>query len=209
MGKTFTGGRDFSARIYDVVCGWSERHGLLEARSDLVGGLSGDVVEIGAGTGLNFEHYPTDARVWASDYDPVMLRRAVVRARDARADVSVFVADAMRLPLADTSVDTIVIGLMLCTVPRPDAVFSEATRVLRPGGRIRFVEHVRAADGSFLARVQDVVNPVWRRISGGCNANRRTVEAMEAAGLTITELRPFRIGRTHVSPHVLGEAVAP
>jgi ubiquinone/menaquinone biosynthesis C-methylase UbiE len=205
MAKTFTGGRDFSARVYDVLCGWSERHGLLEWRQRLVGDLTGDVVEIGAGTGRNFSHYPAGAHVLASDYDPVMLGRAVPRAREAAADVSLFLADAMRLPVGDQSVDTLVIGLMLCSVPKPLATFEEVKRVLRPEGRVRFMEHVRGPDGSFMGRVQDFVNPAWKTISGGCHANRRTVRWMQETGFEVTEMNEFRIGHTHVSPHVMGE----
>lgn len=204
--KTFTGGRDFSARLYDKLCRWVEKKGLLAARKRSVGDLTGTILEIGAGTGLNLEHYPAGAKVIASEYDPVMLKRAQPRAAEASADVELLVADAMRLPVADGSVDAVVAGLMLCSVPDQQPVLEEMKRVLKPGGVVRFVEHVRAEDGTFLAKVQDFVNPAWRRISGGCNANRKTVEAFENSGFTVTRKNAFMIGRLHTSPHVEGEA---
>jgi ubiquinone/menaquinone biosynthesis C-methylase UbiE len=206
MASSFTRGLALHARIYDVVCGWEERHGLLEWRKTLVGDLTGDVVEIGAGTGLNLPHYPAGARVVASDYDPVMLSRAVPRARSAPADVTLLVADAMVLPFAEGSADMVVIGFMLCSVPDPDRALAEVRRVLKPGGRLRFAEHVRARDGTVLARVQDVINPVWRVVSGGCNANRRTLDRARAAGFEVDRLHEFELGLPHIKPHVFVEA---
>jgi len=206
MPSTFTRGNPLHARIYDVVCGWCEARGLLEWRQRLVGDLTGPVVEIGAGTGLNLSHYPAGAEVLASDYDPVMLTRARPRAAEAAADVRLLVADAMRLPFADATVSTLVWGLLLCSVPDADAAVAEIRRVLAPGGRVRFVEHVRDDEGTPRAKVQDAVNPVWRALSGGCNCNRRTTERIERAGFTVRELHRFKIGRSHLAPHVMVEA---
>ena len=208
MTSTFTGGSAFRARLYDRICALEEKRGLLGWRRQLVGGLTGDVVELGAGTGLNFSHYPADARVLASDRDPVMLARAIERGRDAAADVTLFVADAQgRIPLKDDSTDLVVTGLVMCSIPKPAVALEEVARLLRPGGTFRFMEHVRAPDGSFRGRFQDAVNPVWRRISGGCNCNRRTVETVEGAGFEVKSLQPFKLGPSHVAPHVLVEAV--
>lgn len=204
---TFTGGSSLRARLYDGICGWEERRGLLEWRRVLVGDLDGEVVEVGAGTGKNFAHYPAGARVIASDYDPVMLERARVRAAEATAEIEVMVADAMSLPYRDGSVDTLVIGLMLCSVPDPRAVLSEARRVLTPTGSLRFMEHVRDEDGSIRARVQDAINPAWRFVAGGCNANRRTLDTVESCGFEVVNLYRFKLGLPHLAPHVLAEAV--
>ena len=194
--------------MYDRICALEEKRGLLGWRRQLVGGLSGDVVEFGAGTGLNFAHYPADARVYASDRDPVMLARAIDRAREAVADVSLFVADAQgRIPLKDDSADLIVSGLVMCSIPEPALAVTEVARILKPGGTFRFMEHVRAADGTFRGKFQDIVNPLWLKISGGCNCNRRTVETVEGAGFEIKSMMPFKLGPSHVAPHVLVEAV--
>ena len=208
MTSTFTGGSAFRARLYDRICVLEEKRGLLGWRRQLVGGLSGDVIELGAGTGLNLAHYPADARVFASDRDPVMLERAIDRGRDAAADVSLFVADAQgRIPLSDHSVSLVVSGLVMCSIPKPAVALEEIARILRPGGTFRFMEHVRAAEGSFRGKFQDAVNPLWRRISGGCNCNRRTVSVVEGAGFEVRSLQPFKLGPSHVAPHVLVEAV--
>ncbi|MEA2461011.1 MAG: hypothetical protein QOH90_1188 [Actinomycetota bacterium] len=207
MASTFSRGNPMHARIYDVICGWTEKQGLLEWRKKLVGDLTGDIVEIGAGTGLNLAHYPAGARVKASDYDAVMLARAVPRAKDAVAEVDLFVADATKLPFVDESLDFVVWALMLCSVPDQMAGIKEIHRVLKPGGCVRFVEHVRDEEGSRRAKVQDFVAPAWRAFSGGCNCNRRTVEAVKGAGFEITELDRGMVGRSHLAPHALAEAV--
>jgi len=194
------------ARVYDLVCGHMENIGLLQWRKALVGDLTGTIVEIGCGTGKNLPLYGPEATVFASDFDPVMLQRAVIRAEESLAEVHLFVADAMRLPVPDDSVDTLVVGLMFCSVPNPDLAIAEVKRVLRPGGALRFVEHVRDAEGTLRARVQDVVNPAWKLVSGGCNANRRTAERIEGHGFNIENLYRFQLGHTHIAPHVMVEA---
>ena len=205
--STFTGGKSRRAEVYDVVCGWQERAGFLEWRSKLVADLEGDVVELGAGTGRNFVLYPAGVRVFASDYDPVMLERAKARAEQAPVSVQLFVADAQRLPFSERSIDTVVIGLMLCSVPNVRQTLSEVRRVLKPEGRVRFVEHIRDPKGGVLAHAQDLVNPAWRAISGGCNMNRRTGEWVEEMGFTLKREHLFKSGVLPLlAPHVLGEA---
>jgi ubiquinone/menaquinone biosynthesis C-methylase UbiE len=207
MASTFTRGRSSRARIYDVVCGWQERGGLLEWRRTLVSDLGGEVVELGAGTGRNLPFYPSAARVFASDRDPLMLDRAVDRARRAEAKVTLFLADAQRLPFPDRSVDTVVIGLMLCSVPDFAQTVAEVRRILRPAGRLRFVEHIRDPRDGLLARSQDLVNPAWRAISGGCNMNRRSLEWVEGAGFTVRERHFFKAGALPLlAPHVMVDA---
>ena len=195
------------ARLYDAICAWEEKRGLLEWRRQLVSDVEGDVLEVAAGTGLNLRHYSKRARVFASEFDPVMLSRAVERADSSPAEVSLFLADAMRLPVSDESVDVVVIGLALCTIPKPDLALAEARRVLRPHGRLRFIEHVRADEGSLEGRVQDAVNPVWRVFSGGCNCNRRSEQTVRSNGFDIVEIHRFRMGVPLLAPHVMAEAV--
>jgi ubiquinone/menaquinone biosynthesis C-methylase UbiE len=206
MTSTFTNDRPARAAVFDFLSGILERRGLLEWRRILVGDLSGDVVEIGCGTGLNFAHYPPDVRLLGSDLDPVMLARAVDRARDAKADASIVIADAMKLPVPDATADAVVMGGVLCCVTNPAAALAEVRRVLKPGGRMRFLEHVRGEPGSVRARFQDAVNPAWKRISGGCNANRDSVAAIRAADFEISYLFTFDLGLPHTRPHVVGEA---
>ena len=179
---------------------------MLEWRKRLVGDLSGHVLEIGSGTGRNFAHYPGDATVYASEFDPVMFVAALPRARSARASIVPVLADGMRLPFENGVFDTVVIGLALCSIPDPVAAVGEVRRVLKPGGRFRFLEHVRAAPGSKKARMQDRVNPFWRAFSGGCNCNRRSADLVANSGLDLGTLVQFEFGPPHVKPHVLGEA---
>ena len=207
MASTFTKGKSRRAETYDRISAWEERHGLLEWRQRLVADLSGDIVELGAGTGRNLPFYPAAARVFASDRDPVMLERAKDRAREAGAEVHLFLADAQKLPFPSDSIDTVVIGLMLCSVPKQPVALAEVRRVLKPDGKLRFVEHVRDPKGGLLARSQDFVNPVWRRISGGCNMNRRTAEWVAEAGFTVRFEERFKMGLIPLlSPHVMAEA---
>jgi ubiquinone/menaquinone biosynthesis C-methylase UbiE len=206
MSSTFTRGFTLHARMYDAICGWEERRGLLEWRRVLVGSVTGDVLEVATGTGRNLSHYPSEARVFASEFDPVMLERAIPRAKEAQADVQLLLADGMKLPVADSSVDWVVIGLALCSIPDPAAAVVEAGRVLKPGGRLRFVEHVRDEDGTRRAKVQDFINPAWRTISGGCNCNRRSLELVRSQGFAIQEEQHFELGLPHIAPHVLAEA---
>ena len=209
MSSTFTRGNPLHARIYDAISGLQEKHGLLEWRRRLVGDLSGDVLEIGSGTGRNFAHYPVDATVYATEFDPVMFAAALPRAEGAGAGVVPLLADGMRLPFADGAFDVVVIGLALCSIPDPIAAVGEIRRVLKPGGRFRFLEHVRATPGSKRARMQDRVNPFWRAFSGGCNCNRRSADLVANSGLDLTMLVGFELGPPHVKPHVFGEARLP
>ena len=193
-------------RFFDRMMRGFDAKGFADWRRRLVGDLEGEVVELGTGTGLNFGYYPTGAHVLASDRDPMMLSLARVRAPKVDATVSLTAADAMRLPFEDASADAVVISLMLCSVPDQALALQEVRRVLKPGGRFRFVEHVRDVDGSRNARFQDRWNPVYKRFSGGCNWNRRTFEAVEAAGFRVAELTRFREGPKPTAPHVIAEA---
>ncbi len=206
MTSTFTRGYSFHAKLYDAICGWEERRGLLEWRHKLVGDVEGDVLEIGAGTGRNLPYYPAGARVFASEFDPVMFNAAAPRARAAQATILPLLADGMRLPFAQDSFDVVVIGLALCSIPNPVAAMAGVRRVLKPEGHFRFLEHVRDAPGSKRARMQDRVNPLWRAVSGGCNCNRRSADLVANSGFVIENLHEFAFGLPHIAPHVLGEA---
>ncbi|MEH6382032.1 MAG: class I SAM-dependent methyltransferase, partial [Dietzia cercidiphylli] len=159
------------ARVWVAAGPVLERVGLARARRRLVDGLSGTVVEVGAGSGVTFQHYPPEVtRVVAIEPDPHL--RAHARRDAARASVPVEVVDSVAeaLPLADGEADAVVFGLVLCTVPDVPAALAEADRVLAPGGELRLLEHVRAAGR--LGRVADRITPVWSRLGGGCRPNR-------------------------------------
>lgn len=196
-----------NARLYDFVLSFIERRGLAERRASLLEQADGAVLEIGAGTGLNFDYYPPSARAVAIEPDPAMARRAIERARSARASVNVFQLDAQRLPVEDESIDVVVGTLVMCTIPDPSRALAELRRVLRPGGNYLFIEHVRS-ESPRLARWQDRLESPWGLVTGGCHPNRRTVDLIRGSGLKVKELDRFELGFPLTKPHVAGVAVA-
>ncbi|HEX2721524.1 MAG TPA: methyltransferase domain-containing protein [Gemmatimonadaceae bacterium] len=172
------------ADLYDLVMRAAERGRLAAWRREIIGAAGGDVLEIAAGTGLNFSHYRAGTAVVATEPDIAMLDRARSRARLARASIVLVAADAQQLPFRDRSVDTVTIALGLCTIPSPTKALGEVHRVLRSGGLARLLEHVRL-ERPVAGRLQDLVTPAWRRIAGGCRLNERTVRTVERAGFSI------------------------
>jgi ubiquinone/menaquinone biosynthesis C-methylase UbiE len=165
----------------------SEAKSLGEKRHRLLAELSGDVLEIGAGTGANFAHYPPAARVTALEPDPYMARRAEARLLP---NITLQLAPAEHLPFPDDSFDVVVSTLVLCTVNDVPASLTEIRRVLRPGGTLRFMEHVRPS--GVAGRIVDAVQPVYGWISAGCHANRRTEQALLDARFEIVQIQRFR-----------------
>lgn len=181
-----------SARMYDPVLWLGERRGMRARRAGLLRDARGDVLEIGAGTGLNLEHYP-DAVESLTLTEPVAEMAALLARRAERTsrDVRVVEAPAERLPFADDSFDTVVSTLVLCTVEDVDATLAEVRRVLRPGGQLLFVEHLRS-DSERWARWQDRLERPWAAFGAGCRCNQRTLEAIEASGLRMDGIRHER-----------------
>jgi len=200
------------ARLYAWLSPKMEQAGVAQLRQRLLAGLTGRVVEVGAGNGLNFRHYPPEVTgVVAVEPEPRL--RAIAHQAAQQATVPVQVVDglAQALPLPDASVDAAVVSLVLCSVPSQADALAELCRVLRPGGQVRFLEHVAAEPGSSMRRAQQVVDRfLWPRLFGGCRTGRDTVAAMEQAGFRIEELSRFRFPPRSVfpsAPHVLGRAV--
>ncbi|WP_436888374.1 class I SAM-dependent methyltransferase [Nocardiopsis dassonvillei] len=198
------------ARFYMRAAGAMEGGGMAERRAALLGGLSGKVLEIGAGDGRNFGHYPAAVRrVVAVEPEPHL--RAAARRAAKRAPVPVEVVDgtAERLPFAEASFDAAVATLVLCSVADQRTVLREVHRVLRPQGRCYFLEHVRA-DTPGMRRAQRWVDAtVGPRLLGGCRCGRDTVARVEEAGFALARLDRFLMPalRTPQSFHVSGEAV--
>ena len=169
------------------------------------------MLELGSGTGVNLAHYPPalEALVLTEPEEP-MLARLRARAAAAAVDATVVAAAAERLPFADASFDTVVTTLTLCTAKDPAAALDEVRRVLAPGGRLLFIEHVRAGDAR-LARRQDLLHPLWLRIGHGCHCNRPTLAAIQAAGLDVEEVEHGRMPKVPrlVEPLIAGVAVKP
>jgi SAM-dependent methyltransferase len=196
------------ARCYDQFMDRIDRTGAAEHRRRLVEEAGGEVLEIGAGTGKNLPLYKAAERVVALDPDPAMRARAHEAAREARLPVEVVDGDAVALSFPDASFDTVVFSLVLCTVPDLGQALAEARRVLRPGGTLRFYEHVRATD-PHLARWQDRLERPWGWIGRGCHPNRDTPAAVAGFGVISLEDFDFPAMPPIVRPHVIGIAERP
>jgi ubiquinone/menaquinone biosynthesis C-methylase UbiE len=199
-------GHPIFAALYDPMSGSMERKWMGGRRRRLLAGARGAVLEIGGGTGANLAHYRDVDRVVVAEPDPFMRDRIGPKLEDARVPVEVSAAGAEALPFPDGSFDTVVSTLVLCTVPDQEAALDEVRRVLRPGGWLLFIEHVRAAGSA--ARWQDWLEPLWRRLLGGCHPNRDTVAAIEEAGFEIETFERFHppIAFSGLTPHVQGSA---
>jgi len=162
---------------------------LVRYRSAVVGAARGRVLEIGVGSGLNLPFYgATVADVLGIDPSPRLLAMARRRAAEATVPIKLAVGSAMALPLADNSVDTIVMTWTLCSIPDPAAALAEMRRVLKPDGELLFVEHGLAPDPSIEAW-QHRLTPLWQRIGGGCHLDRKMDALIEAAGFDISKLQ--------------------
>jgi ubiquinone/menaquinone biosynthesis C-methylase UbiE len=207
-----TWGRLFAA-TYDRSLAKAEEHELGRRREAIVPRASGRVLELGAGTGLNLRRYGADASelVLTEPFEPMARRLREKVAADGRGAVEVVETPAERLPFEDSSFDTVVATLVLCTVADLDATLAEVSRVLEPGGRLLFLEHVRAPEEGRLSRAQDVFRGPWFLLGHGCNCNRDTVAAIERSGLVIDDLERGEISGVPpiIRPVAQGSALKP
>jgi len=197
------------ALVYDPFVWVGELVGMRRRRRALVADARGRVVEIGAGTGLNVRHYPDSIdELVLTEPEPGMRRKLARRLHNVGRSAHIVDASALQLPFADASVDTVVSTLVLCTVPDAEGALREIARVLRPGGQLLFIEHIRASS-RFLAAYQDMLLRPWRGFAGGCVCNRPTLELMHASGFTVQAdaavwhgmpaiVHPLAIGRATV-----------
>ena len=199
------------ARFYARVAPSAERAGASDHRGELLSGVSGRVIELGAGSGLCFAHYPNSvADVVAVEPEPFLRAVAQRAAAASKVPIRVVAGEADELPAADESFDAAVLSLVLCSVPDQRRALSEIRRVLRPGGVLHFYEHVRS-DNYRDAVWQDRVDWIWSRVLGGCHPNRDTVSAISASGFSLEDCRPFDFRPIMLgapaAPHVIGKAV--
>lgn len=197
------------ARLYPGMARAMERGGMAEHRAALLAGLTGEVIEIGAGSGSNFPHYPpTVTRVLAVEPEPRLRRTAQAAADGAPVTVEVVDGLAAHLPADDRSADAVVCALVLCSVPDQHAALREIHRVLKPNGQLRFLEHVRA-DTPGMVRVQRLLDAtLWPHLAGGCRTGRDTATAIRQAGFGVDRIDRFRFPdlRSPLSSHILGQA---
>jgi ubiquinone/menaquinone biosynthesis C-methylase UbiE len=182
-----TWGRLFSA-IYDRGFKATEEAGLREMRRKMLAGAGGRVLEIGAGTGANLELFPESVEsLTLVEPDPFMTKQLREKLAASERSAEVVEAPAEQLPFEDASFDTAVAALVLCTVPNPEAAVAELARVLKPGGRLLFIEHVRAEDTG-LARWQDRLEKPWQFLADGCHCNRDTVATLSASRFAVDQV---------------------
>jgi SAM-dependent methyltransferase len=201
------------ARMYRRIAAEAEAKGASEHRDELLAGLSGRVIEVGAGTGLNFDHYPSAVtEVVAVEPEPYLRGAAEEAAAAASAPVTIVDGTADELPVEAGEFDAGVASLVLCSVPNQGRALGELHRAIRAGGELRFYEHVRSSEPGF-ARMQRVVDFVWPLFGGGCHTSRETERAFTEAGFAIERIRHFTFRpamcAAPVSPHIIGAARRP
>lgn len=199
------------SRFYARISPRMEAEGMAALRRELLAALAGQVVEVGAGNGLNFAHYPrTVTAVTAVEPEPYLRARAAEAAESAAVPVTVLAGTADPLPLPDASVDAAVLCLVMCSLDDRAAALAESRRVLRPDGVLRFLEHT-IAESPGLRRVQRIADAtVWPLLAGGCHTATDPAAAVTEAGFEITDCRRLRFPEHRFtqpsSPHVLGTA---
>ena len=206
--------RPLFARFYARVSVGMEDEGMGELRDELLAGVHGRVVEVGAGNGMNLSHYPpTVTEVVAVEPEPYLRRLAEHGSRGLATPVTVLSGTAEALPLEAASTDVGVVSLVLCSLKNQHVALAELRRVIRPGGELRFLEHV-VADSAGLRLVQRVADAtVWPLFAGGCHTARDSIAAMRDTGFEIASVRRFRFPDSRVpvpaAPHVIGCARRP
>jgi ubiquinone/menaquinone biosynthesis C-methylase UbiE len=192
--------------LYDMMARRGERAGIAERRHRLLAELEGDVVEIGVGTGASLPHYERARRVVAVEPDPSMAKRLPGKIAEARVPVEVRTGTAEAVPLPDASCDAAVCTFVLCSVADSEAALAEVRRVLKPGGKLVLLEHVRGRGG--IARWQERLTPLHRKVFGNCHLNRDTLAAVRAAGFETEAVERTDLPGTHalVRPGIQGVA---
>ncbi len=203
----------FMSAIYDRFMRASEDACLTAWRRALLTDLSGTVLEVGAGTGINLPHFPPAVtHLVLSEPDPAMARQLENRLLAMpRPGTEIVHADVESLPFADASFDAVIATLLLCSVPSPTRALAEVRRVLRPGGAFVFLEHVAAPAGTSRRLWQGRIEPLWKPIAGNCHLTRETLDAIAASGLVVGDVERASMRRAlpFLRPTVRGVAREP
>ena len=196
------------AACYDRMLASIEKKVLGRRRAELLGGLTGRVHDVGAGTGVNIPYFTAASTVVLAEPDGAMRSKMDAKIGKASVPVETSGAPAEKLPFPDESFDAAVCTLVLCTVPDPEQALSEIHRVLRPGGTLVVLEHVEAPGEAKLHRWQHRIGRVWTKMAAGCVLTRDTATTVEKAGFTFSSLERFRElpGVMPISPMIQGVA---
>ena len=200
----------FMARFYDLFMKEMEETSLSVWRSDLLSEICGDVLEVGCGTGVNLSYYPKSiSSLVLTEPDPhmlMLLRRNINERHDGKIKAEDFAADALDFP--DNSFDSVVSTLVLCSVKSPENTLKEIKRVLKPDGKLYFIEHVLAAEQSRLIKWQKFFQPIWRYMCGNCHLTRDTEKHISHAGFSFDKIEKLNSagGPSIVSPTIMGIA---
>ena len=193
--------------LYDLLARRAERAGIGQLRHDLLAGLEGDVIEIGSGTGASLPYYERATRVVAVEPDASMAKRLPAKVAEAKVPIEVVSTRGQTLPFPDETFDAAVAAFVLCSVEDQGEVLAEASRVLRPGGKLVLLEHVLGEGGT--ARWQNRLTPLHKWMSGNCHLNRDTRAAVARAGFDVTGVEATLLPGTHalVRPGIQGVAI--
>jgi len=196
------------AASYDRIIASIEKKVLARRRAALLGGLTGRVLDVGAGTGVNIPYFKSASSVVFAEPDGAMRTKMDPKLGKATVPVEISGAPAEKLPWPDASFDAAVCTLVLCTVEDPEQALSEIHRVLKPGGTLIVLEHVEADPDTKLHKWQRRIGPVWTKMAAGCVLTRDTATAVEKAGFTFSSLERFRelYGFMPISPMIQGVA---
>jgi ubiquinone/menaquinone biosynthesis C-methylase UbiE len=178
-------------------------------KRDLLKDINGTVVEIGPGTGVNFQYFPKGITWIGIEPNEAFFEELETQAEQREISFQVLKGDALKIPLPDNSADAVLSTLVLCSVSRPGDVLRELRRILKPGGKLIFIEHVAAPKHTNLRRAQNILNPVNRLLADGCNCNRETWNSLQQAGFSQLQLSQTKMKGVMAlhSPHIMGYAI--
>lgn len=182
------------AAIYDKMMVTLEKKILFRVRSKLIAESFGNTLEIGAGTGVNFKFYSTQT-VTAIEPDPLMRKAALEKIGEK--SIEVIDASAEDIPAGNDTFDTVIVTLAFCTIPSPEIALKEIKRVCKPGGKLLIIEHVRN-EQKYLAGLQDILTPLWKKFAMGCHLNRDTITLIEETGFK-KEYADYFLGNNFVA----------
>ncbi len=175
---------------YDFFMRPLEKRKFKRIRIELLSNATGRVLELGSGTGVNFPFYRTADKVTAVEPSEHMMEQSFSKINQSKVPIEVVKASAEALPFEDGHFDTIVATLVFCTIPNPEKAIMEMKRVCKPGGKILLFEHVKMKN-RFLASLQEMLTPFWKKICDGCCLNRNTIKLLETHGITIIKVQKY------------------